>query len=201
MKITGKRISICAHIHSDTGNITGDEQASNTEDGLDKSNCHLSRKQKTALPPPVSPIKHKPKQKHTAELAAFMSKSNRNSISLWWGSLKGTPSCQASFRPVRRELANKHNPYWVTVLAGAARWSPMRAKASPRGYIIIFLKVLSLRWKGEQHVISLRLMSRNALNQKQSCLPSSPGHSYAVPCPKNKLDWRELMCHPVSVSY
>lgn len=111
MKITGKRISICAHIHSDTGNITGDEQASNTEDGLDKSNCHLSRKQKTALPPPVSPIKHKPKQKHTAELAAFMSKSNRNSISLWWGSLKGTPSCQASFRPVRRELANKHNPY------------------------------------------------------------------------------------------
>ena len=39
-------------------------------------------------------------------------------------------------------------------------------KASPRGYIIISLKVLSLRWKGEQHVISLRLMSRNALKPK-----------------------------------
>lgn len=63
----------------------------------------------------------------------------------------------------------------------------MRVKALPRGYIIIFLKVLSLRWKGEQHVISLRLMSRNALNQKQSRLPSSPGHSQAVPCPKKQI--------------
>lgn len=83
------------YIHSDPGYITSTEQASNTKDGLDKSNCHVTRKQKTVLPFQVSPIKHKPKQKHTAKLAAFMSKSNRNSISLWWGGLKGTPSCQA----------------------------------------------------------------------------------------------------------
>lgn len=200
-------VSVCVqkHFHSNTGYITSTEQASDTKDGLDKSNCHVTRKQKTVLPFQVSSIKHKPKQKHTAKLAAFMLKSNRNSISLWWGSLKGTPSCQAlSGLWAESSQTNTIHIEWLRsaeLWSHAARWSPMRAKASPRGYIIIFLKVLSLRWKGEQHVISLRLMSRNALNQKQCRPPSSHGHSSAVLCPTNKLDWRELMCHPASVSY
>lgn len=45
-----------------------------------------------------------------------MLKSNRNTISLCWGSLKGTPKLSGSFRPVRWEFTNKHNPHWVTVL-------------------------------------------------------------------------------------
>lgn len=89
------------HIHTSTGYITSIQQSSNTKDGLDKSNCRVTCKQKTAPSFQVSPIKHKSKQKHTAKLAAFMLKSNRNAISLWWGSLKGTPKLSGSFRPVR----------------------------------------------------------------------------------------------------
>lgn len=81
--------------------ITGTQQASNAKDGLDKSDCHVTCKQKTVQPFQVSPIKHKPKQKHTAKLAAFMLKSNRNAISLWWGSFEGDSKLTGSFRPVR----------------------------------------------------------------------------------------------------
>lgn len=43
--------------------ITCTERASNSQDGLDKSNRLVTRKQKTVLPSQVDPIKHKPKQK------------------------------------------------------------------------------------------------------------------------------------------
>lgn len=45
----------------------------------------MTCKQKTVLSFHVSPIKRKPKQKHTVTLAVFMLKSNRKAISLWRG--------------------------------------------------------------------------------------------------------------------
>lgn len=70
--------SIQKLIPSSAAYITGAERASNAKDGLDKLNCHVTCKQKTALLFQVNPIKDLPKQKHTAKLAALMLKSNRN---------------------------------------------------------------------------------------------------------------------------
>lgn len=93
-----------------------------------------------------TPSNNKPKQKHTVKLAAFMFKSNRSAISLWWGSLKGSPSCQAlSGLQDESSQTNTTHIEWLyleELSSHTACWSPMRAKASPQGYIIILLKVL-----------------------------------------------------------
>lgn len=59
------------YIYRNTGYITSTEQASNSQDGLDKSNRHVTRKQKTVLPSQVDPIKHKPKQKTHSLIDVF----------------------------------------------------------------------------------------------------------------------------------
>lgn len=84
------------HMHSSTGCITSTGQTSNTKDWLDKSNCRVTRKQKTVLPSQVSPVKHKPKQKHTSQSSAFTltSRRNRRSLEQFGGNLE-LSGCQA----------------------------------------------------------------------------------------------------------
>lgn len=160
------------HMHSSTGCITSTGQTSNTKDGLDKSNCRVTRKQKTALPSQVSPVKHKPKQKHTSQSSAFTLKSRRNRRSL--EQFGGNLELSGSVRPGRWERAKKH----IERLHSSCRMS------------------LS------NHLCQRQLERRSACHfaETNTLNLSSPGRSFAALCPpKNEFDWRDLMCHPVCV--